>query len=66
MYSMILKGQGQNLTSGQGHVVTQVGHFAYVSMRLDERNAMRPISRLYLFGSKVICKKRLVTLGDLR
>ena len=26
MYSMTLKGQGQNLTSGQGHVVTQVGH----------------------------------------
>ena len=35
MYSMTLQGQGQNLTSGQGHVVTQVGRIAYVSMRLD-------------------------------
>ena len=49
MYSMTLKGQGQNLTPGQGHVVTQVGHIVYVSMRLDERNTMRPLSRLYLF-----------------
>ena len=49
MYRMTLKGQGQNLTSGQGHVVTQVGHIAYVSMRIDERNTMRPFSRLYLF-----------------
>ena len=49
MYSMILKGQGQNLTSGQGHVVTQAGHIAYVSMRLDEINTMGPFSRFYLF-----------------
>ena len=49
MYSITLKEQGQNLTSGQGHVVTQVGHIAYVSMRLDERNTLRPLSRLYLF-----------------
>ena len=49
MYSMTLKGQYQNLTSGQGHVVTQVGHIAYESKRLDERNTMRPLTRLYLF-----------------
>ena len=63
MYSMTLKGQGQNLTSGQGHVVIQVGHIAYVSMRLDERNTMRPLSRLYLFWIKSNLQK---TVGDLR
>ena len=61
MYSMTLKGQGQNLTSGQGHVATQIGHIAYVSMRLDERNTMRP--RLYLFWIKSYSQK---TVGDLR
>ena len=63
MYSMTLKGQGQNLTSGQGHVVTQVGHIAYVSMRLDERNTMRPLSRLYLIWIKSYSQK---SVGDLR
>ena len=63
MYSMTFEGQGQNLTSGQGHVVTQVGHLAYVSMRLDERNTMRPLSRLYLFWIKNYSQK---TVGDLR
>ena len=65
MFTMTLKGQGQNLTSGQGHVVTQVGHIVYVSMRLDERNTMRTLSRLYLFWIKSYSQKRLVTLGDL-
>ena len=64
MYSMTLKGQGQNLTSGQGHVETQVGYIAYVSMRLDERNTMRPFSRLYLFWIKSYSQKK--TVGDLR
>ena len=63
MYSMTLKGQGQNLTSGQGYVVTQVGDIAYVSMRLDERNTLRPLSRLYLFWIKSYQQK---TLGELR
>ena len=63
MYRMTLKGQGQNLTSGQGHVVTQVGHIVYASMRLDERNAMRPLSRLYLFWIKSYLQKKV---GDLR
>ena len=62
-YNMTLKGQGQNLTSGQGHVVTQVGHIAFVSMRLDERNTMIPLSRLYLFWIKSYSQK---TVGDLR
>ena len=63
MHRITLKAQGQNLTSGQGHVVTQVGHIAYVSMRLDERNTMRPLSRLYLFWIKSYSQK---TVGDLR
>ena len=57
------KVQGQNLTSGQGHVLTQVGHIAYESMRLDERNTMRPFSRLYLFWIKSYLQK---TVGELR
>ena len=63
MYRMTLKRQGQNLTLGQGHMVTQVGHIAYVSMRLDERNTMRPLSRLYLIWIK---RYSLKTVGDLR
>ena len=63
MYSMTLKGQFQNLISGQGHVVTQVDHIAYVSMRLDERNTMRPLSRLYRFLIKSYSQK---TVGELR
>ena len=67
MYSMTLKGQGQNLTSGQGHVVTQVGHIAYESKRLDQRNTMGPLTHVSISSeSKVIRKKRLVNLGDLR
>ena len=65
LYSMTLKGQGQNLTSGQGHVLTQVGHIAYESMRIDERNTMRPLLRLYLFWIKSYSQKT-VSLGDLR
>ena len=33
-----LQGQGQNVTSDQGHVVTQLGRIAYESMRMDETN----------------------------
>ena len=61
-YMVTLKCQGQNLNSRQGHVVTQVGHIAYDSMRLDERNTLRPLIRLNLFWIKVIEK----TVGDLR
>ena len=35
---MTLKGQGQNLTPGLGHVMTEIGHVAYQSIRLDEEN----------------------------
>ena len=54
------------VTSGQGHVMTQVGHIAYDSMRHDEINAMRPLPRLYLFWIKSNSQKRLVNLGDPR
>ena len=62
MHIITLKGQGQNLTSGQGHLVTQVGHIAYESMRLDERNTMGPLQRLISSESKDIRK----TVGELR
>ena len=39
---MTFEGQGQNLTSDQGHVVAQVGDVAYKSMPLDETNTLRP------------------------
>ena len=68
MYSMTLKSQGQNLTSGQGHVVTQVGHIAYESKRLNKRNTMRQFLRLYLFWIKSYSQKtvgELVTSDDL-
>ena len=55
---MTLKGQAQNLTSGQGHGVTQV---AYQSMRIDGTNTLRPLSCLYSSQSQVICKNLLVT-----
>ena len=42
------RGQGQNLTLGQGREVIQKGHVAYHLMRLDERNAMRPTAYLYI------------------
>ena len=56
MHSVTLKGQGQNLSSGQSHVVIQVGHIAYDSMRL-ERNTIRPLPRLYLFWIKSCSQK---------
>ena len=65
MYTMTLKGQGQNLSSGQGHVVTQVGHIAYETMRLDERNIMRPLSCIYLLWIKRYSQKKK-TVGELR
>ena len=63
MYSVTLKGQDQNLTSDQGHVMTQVGHIAYDSMRLDVSNTMRPLPRLYLFWIKSYSQK---AVGELR
>ena len=39
MYNMTSKGQFENLTSGQGHQgheMSEIGHVAYQSMRMDE------------------------------
>ena len=63
MYSMTLKGQGQNLTSGQGHGLTQV---AYQSKRIDETNTLRPLSCLQLFSISSYLQKPVGDLGDLR
>ena len=61
IYRMTLKGQGQNLTSGQGHVMTRRGHVAYQSTCLDETNTTTPIPYLYLFLNKSYWQK---TVGD--
>ena len=55
-YSLTLK--------GEGHVVTQVGHIAYESMHIDERNTMRPLPRLYLFESSQLCIKSAYGIID--
>ena len=51
-YDLTLKGQTQNLTSGQGHVMTDIGHVAYQSMRLDDANTMKPFLTFYLYSIK--------------
>eukprot|EP00915_Cephaloidophora_sp_WS-2016_P011027 GHVH01016221.1.p1 GENE.GHVH01016221.1~~GHVH01016221.1.p1 ORF type:complete len:103 (+),score=2.35 GHVH01016221.1:53-361(+) len=56
-YIMTFKGQFQNLTSGQGHMVTQVGHIAYESMRIDETDTLVPFSRFYLVSIKIYWQK---------
>ena len=64
IYMMTLKGQSKNqLTSGQGHVVTQVGHIAYDSMHIDEINIMRPLPRLHLIRIKGYWQKTVDDLG---
>ena len=62
MYNLTLKGHGQNLTAGQGHLVTQAGQIIHHSMRLAETNAMTPIPRLYLIWISSYWQK---TVGDL-
>ena len=51
------KGQCQNKTSGQGHVVSQVGHVAYQSMRLCGGNTLEPPLAPFTIISKVRGKK---------
>ena len=48
----------QNLTLDLGHVVTEIGHVTYQSMRLDEENTMSS-SAFYLFSIGVVGKKKL-------
>ena len=52
IYDLTSKCQGQHLTSGQGHVIIEIGHVAYQSMRLDETNTMKPFPTFYLCSSK--------------
>ena len=54
MDMMISKGQTQNLTSGQGHVVTYEGQIMYDSMCSDEASIARPFQGLYLL-SLILC-----------
>ena len=49
VYMMTFKGQFENLTSGQGQVMTRVGHVVYQATRLDETNTLVPILHLYLY-----------------
>ena len=48
--------------SGQGHVMTKMGHIAYQSIRLAKTNVLTPIPRLYLFLIKSYWQ---MTVGDL-
>ena len=70
MYNVTLKGQGQNLTSGQVRAKSlgdpsrsPSDHQAHHSMRLAETNAMTTIPRLYLIWFSSYWQK---TVGDLK
>ena len=70
MSCLTLKVQGQNLTSGQGHMMTKIGHTAYHSMCLHKTNTMNPSPTFYLFSIKSYleikyCSKPHVTCDDL-
>ena len=56
---LTLKGQSQNLTSGQGHVSRQVGRIAYQSMRLCERDTLGPFIVFYISSIKGLGQKRM-------
>ena len=43
IYNMTSTGQMQDMTSGQGHDLTQKGHVAYQSIRIVEMNMMRVV-----------------------
>ena len=45
---LTLQGQFQNLTSGQGQVMTEVGQYADHPKRLDEPSRLAPFVRLCL------------------
>ena len=48
LWFLTLWGQFQNLTSGQGQVVIQVGHVAHVSTFRGETNTLVSVSCLYV------------------
>ena len=45
-YFLTLKGHFENLTSGQGHDLTEKGHVAYQSIRIVELNTSDVFSPL--------------------
>ena len=47
---MTLKVQSQNMTSGQGHALTQIGYAAYNQMHLEVTYVLRPFPSLYVFS----------------
>ena len=49
---LTLKGQCQNLTSDQGHVVAQIDYAAYQSMQFGEANTLGPSTVFYLYSVK--------------
>ena len=63
VYNMTSKGQVQKLTSGQDHDLTEIGHVAYHSIRIDETNTINVERSLYLYSIKSYWRK---TVGDLR
>ena len=62
--SLTLK-DGQNLTSGQGHVMTEICHVAYLSMRLDETSIMKPSPTLCLISIKIPIETKTVASNDI-
>ena len=40
---------------------SEIGHVAYVSMRLDETDLVTPFSRLKLYFLKLLCKKLAIS-----
>ena len=62
---LTLKGQVQNLTSGQVHVMTLIGHVEYQLMCLSERNTLGPTPMLYLYSFKIYRQKTPLTSYDL-
>ena len=62
IYSLTSKGHFENLTSGQGHDLTEIGHAAYHSIRIDETNTINVEWSLYLYSITSKCRK---TAGDL-
>ena len=68
MYSMTCKGQGQNLTSGQGHVgdPRSRSHCILIEVSWWEKHNETTLTSLSFLNQKLLVKKRLVNLGDLR
>ena len=56
-----IHGELERIASGQDHVMTQVGHVTYLTMRLDETNMLGQNSRVHLFLIEDNKKKKHVT-----